>query len=124
LVQRTKRGKIHQITTKYTKQPSNITKDSAIFLMTLKYVDMSYSKAHQNIPKLGFFCMKSYNLATLNIGHLTEGLFGAFRGGVLCVDAAHILHHCHIKIRYMYTQTGLYIIRLTILPFSLPTHVH
>jgi hypothetical protein len=33
--------------------------------MTVKYTSIFYSKALQNLPKLGFFCLKIFHLATL-----------------------------------------------------------
>jgi hypothetical protein len=37
--------------------------------MIIKYTNIFHSKALQNIPKLGFFGMKIYHLATLtNVG--------------------------------------------------------
>jgi hypothetical protein len=34
--------------------------------MAMKYTNIFHSKAPQNIPKIGTFCMKIYHLATLD----------------------------------------------------------
>jgi hypothetical protein len=36
-----------------------------IFQMTLKHTNVFHSKALQILPKVGFFCLKIYHLATL-----------------------------------------------------------
>jgi hypothetical protein len=66
LVQHTQnRGKLYQMTTKiyqraikYTKWPKNWQNDT-------KYIDIFHCKTLQNLPKLGFFGLKIYHLATL-----------------------------------------------------------
>jgi hypothetical protein len=53
-----KRGKIYQITTKYTKWPQNITNGSKMDQMVIKYTKIFRSKTLQNLPKLGFLVGK------------------------------------------------------------------
>jgi hypothetical protein len=60
LTQYTKTGK------KYTKLPTGHIKNGRkIFQMTLKFTNIFYSNALQNVPKLGFLV---YHLATLTRG--------------------------------------------------------
>jgi hypothetical protein len=49
-----KRGKIHQIITKYTIWPQNISNGRKIDQMVIKYTKNFHSKTLQNLPKLGF----------------------------------------------------------------------
>jgi hypothetical protein len=54
LVQHTKKGKIFEMTTKYTKKPQNIPNASKIDQMDIKYINIFHSKSLQNLPKLVF----------------------------------------------------------------------
>jgi hypothetical protein len=54
LVQTTQTGNVYQITRNYTKLPENIPNGRKILAMVIKYTNIFDSKAHQNIPKLGF----------------------------------------------------------------------
>jgi hypothetical protein len=49
-----KRGKIYQITTKYTKWPQNIPNGLKIDQMVIKYTEILNSNTLQNLPKFGF----------------------------------------------------------------------
>jgi hypothetical protein len=48
-----------------TKWPKYITNGCKIFQMTVKYTSIFHSKALKNLPKLGFFGLKTNRLATL-----------------------------------------------------------
>jgi hypothetical protein len=48
-------GKIYQMTINYTKPPYNMPNGHKIFKMIKKYSNIFHSKAHQNLPKLGFW---------------------------------------------------------------------
>jgi hypothetical protein len=49
-----KRGKIYQMTTKYTKWPKNVSNGRNIDQMDIKYTNIFHYKTLQNLPKLGF----------------------------------------------------------------------
>jgi hypothetical protein len=51
----TKRGKVFQIITKYTKWPKNISNGHKIDQMVIKYTKIFHSKTLQNLPKFCFF---------------------------------------------------------------------
>jgi hypothetical protein len=59
-------GKIYQMTTLYTKLPYIMPNGYKIFQMIIKY-NTFHSKALQNLPKLGFFGLKTNHLATLAV---------------------------------------------------------
>jgi hypothetical protein len=66
LKQYTKTVKIYQIITtllNYRKIYQMAVK--YVFLMTINYTNIFHSEALQNVPKLGFFGLKIYHLATL-----------------------------------------------------------
>jgi hypothetical protein len=50
-----KRGKIYQITTKYTKWPQNISNGRKIDQTVIKYTKIFHNKTLQNLPRMGFF---------------------------------------------------------------------
>jgi hypothetical protein len=45
------RGKIYQMTTKYTKWPLNISNGRKIDQMVIKYAKIFHHRTHQNLPK-------------------------------------------------------------------------
>jgi hypothetical protein len=58
--------KIYQMATKYNKWPQNMPNGSKIDQMALKYTAIVHYKTLENLPKLGFFGLKIYHLATLH----------------------------------------------------------
>jgi hypothetical protein len=45
-----KRGKIYQVTLKYTRVPQNIPNDRRIDQMAIKYTNIFHAKTLQNLP--------------------------------------------------------------------------
>jgi hypothetical protein len=52
------------MTTNYTKQPYIIANGRKIFRKVIKCTNIFHSKAHKNLPKLGFLCLTINHLAT------------------------------------------------------------
>jgi hypothetical protein len=64
-VQHTKTGKIYQMTTEFSKCPSNKPFCRKIDKMGLKNTNIFHCKAFQNLPKIWIFGLKIYHLASL-----------------------------------------------------------
>jgi hypothetical protein len=54
----TKMGKVYQMDTNYTKRPYIIPNDQKLYQTTVKYSNIFYSKALQNIPKMVYLVLK------------------------------------------------------------------
>jgi hypothetical protein len=60
-----KRGKIYQITMKYTKWRQSIPNGRKIDQTAINYTNVFHFKTLQNLPKNGIFGLKTNHLATL-----------------------------------------------------------
>jgi hypothetical protein len=68
--QHTKTGKMYQMTTKFTKSPSNLPIGRKIYQIAVKYTNIFHYNTLQNLPKSGIFGLKIYHLATLRTYNL------------------------------------------------------